>query len=443
MTPLEFAAIVLGMKLYDWQAEAVLGAVSFRRRLALVAANGSGKTAAVNVVLLLWFLYTYPKGIAAVTSGSWNQLETQLMPNLQMYRTLFPRWKWGAHQITSPEGGFIRLYSTNNPGRAEGHHQHLPERPVMLMVDEAKSVPEPIYEALSRCTPTYYALTSSPGAPVGSFYNAFRSARKLYHNVKVTAFDCPHIKPEKIKLAQMLYGPNYNEHPVYRSMVLGEFTEGDDAMIIPRRYVERALMHKPVARGGSRYAGVDWAAGGDETVLAERCGNQLRIVWRDREKDTVKSAARVVLECERRGIESGGCMGDECGIGLAIMQAARSVHEYWFRPFNGGAPVQDAHYVNLNIQAWWFFRQSLERGEICFPDGLDEETITQLSNRFLCWDNKGRLKCESKDDMKKRGVSSPDRADALVMAWWAGRFMVYDGEDNVERGGRRQSKFVF
>lgn len=428
MGPLEFAVLKLGLKLYPWQAEACYFAVENKRRMALVAANGSGKTACVNVVLLLWFLYTYPKGIAMVTSGSWNQLITQLWPNLEMHREKFPGWKWQKEQISTPQGGFIRAYSTNHPGRAEGHHEHLPERPVMLMVDEAKSVPEPIFEALSRCTPTYFVLTSSPGRPSGTFFNAFRKSRKLYWNVRATAFDCPHIKPEKIKYAQRLYGPEYDRHPIYRSMILADFTEGADAMIIPRYLVERALMHKPEPRPGERYAAVDWAAGGDETVLAERCGNMLRILWKDRERDTVHAAARVVAECRMRGIDDGMCWGDVCGLGIGIMQAAAHYQEFYFQSFNGGAQVKDEHYVNLNIEAWHYFRQALERGEVCFPDGLDEQTIEQLSNRYLEWNDRGKLRCESKKDMAARGVGSPDRADALVMAWWAGRCMNYDDE---------------
>lgn len=429
MGPLEFAVIKLGLKLYKWQAEACYAAVTGRRRMALVAANGSGKTACVNVVLLLWFLWRFPRGIAMVTSGSWNQLITQLWPNLEMHRETFKGWRWGKDQITTPQGGFIRAYSTNHPGRAEGHHEHLPERPVMLMVDEAKSVPEPIFEALSRCTPTYFVLTSSPGGPSGTFFQAFRKARKLYWTVRATAFDCPHIKPEKIQLAQRLYGPEYDRHPIYRSMILADFTEGADAMIIPRYLIERALMYKPAERPGDRYAAVDWAAGGDETVLAERHGNMLRVLWRDRERDTVKAAARVVAECRERGIDDGQVYGDVCGLGIGIMQAAQRIQEFYFQAFNGGEKVEDEHYVNLNIQAWHYFRQCLELGEICFPDGLDEETIEQLSNRFLEWNDKGQLKCESKSDMAERGVHSPDRADALVMAWWCGRFMAYDDEE--------------
>lgn len=426
MSPIEFAEVFLGLRLYDWQAETCWFAVHGKRRVALVAANGSGKTACCNVVLLLWFLFSFPRGIAMVTSGSWNQLTTQLWPNLEMYREKFPQWQWGKERITSPQGGFIQAYSTIQPGRAEGHHEHLPQRPVMLMVDEAKSVPEGIFQALSRCTPTFYILTSSPGGASGSFYQAFRRSRMLYHTVRARAADCPHISPERIRQAQITYGPDYEKDPIYRSMILAEFSEGEEACIIPRRYLERALAYKPTAREGVAYTAVDWAAGGDETALAERRGNQLRLLYKDRERDTVLAAARIVRACRDRGVDPDCCYGDVCGLGLGIMQAASAMHGWVFREFNGGAPASEPErFFNANAEAWYYFRKSLERGEVCFPDGLDDETVEQLGNRYLIVQENGKLRCEPKDAMKARGVHSPDRADALVMAWWVGRYMVY------------------
>ena len=458
LSPAEFAVQALGLMPYDWQLEALEDENGQAwKRMALVAANGSGKTAMVNVVLLLWFLYTNPRGIAMVTSGSWKQIETQLWPNLTMYSGDFTRlgWSFTSKRISTPEGGFIEAYSTIQPGRAEGHHEHLPERPVMLMVDEAKSVPEPIFEAISRCTPTYLILTSSPGTPSGTFYKAHRdpSWKGMYHTVHVSAFDCPHIDPARIARAKVLYGPNYDENPVYRSMILGEFTEGDAASIIPRNLVMAALRDRPAARDGDVYAGVDWAAGGDETVMAVRRGNQLRIVYKSHEKDTVKAAADIVARCRAAGIRDCNVYGDICGIGLAIMQAAHKMHGFRFKGFNGGEPADDGdHYQDRNIEAWYYFRRALEMGEVCFPDGLDDETITQLCDRLLDWNARGKLRCERKEDMRKRGVHSPDRADALVMAWWAGRYMSYAGEPRpdavfdpgrLERGAIMPRDFAF
>lgn len=426
MTPAEFAFFILNLDLYPWQIKTLEAAGREHEPTALCAANGSGKTARVNVVLLLWFLWTFPSGRCAVTSGSWRQLRTQLWPNMKKYRRLFPRWKWGEDKITDLEGqGFIACYSTTDPGKAEGYHEELPDSPVMLMVDEAKSVPEAIFDAINRCTPTYFILTSSPGADEGTFYGAFREQAALWTSIRATAFDCPHIRPEKIRRAQTIYGPNYNEHPVYRSMILAEFTEGGDNCIIPRKYIRAALEHKPAHRMGPLYAGVDWAAGGDETVMAVRCGNSVRIHYASREKDTTKAAEEIVRECRALGVDAARCWGDVCGIGLGIMQAANKVHRYPFREFNGGAQAEDSeHYLNATIEAWHYFRLCLERGEVLFPDGLDDETIRQLTDRFLLY-HKAKMRCESKKDLRDRGACSPDRADAIVMAWWAGRHTSY------------------
>lgn len=435
LSPALFAYRYLGLTLYPWQAETVEACAREHSAVALVAANGSGKTAAVNTVLLLWWLYAYPRGRAAVTSGSWEQLESQLWPALMNYAHTFGElfgWQFNSHEVRTPQGGFIRPFSTIQPKRAEGHHEKPAiNSPMLILVDEAKGIDEGIFDALNRCTPTCLLLASSPGAPSGTFYEAFGKNSALFHTVRVSAFDCPHIRPERIARAKVLYGPDYDANPIYRSMILGEFTAGDDSCIIPPGLLASSLTHQPQAREGVCYTAVDWAAGGDETVLAERRGNQLRILYHDRERDTVRAAARIVGICRRRGIDPSLCFGDVCGLGVGIMQAANAMHSWRFREFNGGLPATDEHYVNLNIQAWYYFRQSLERGEVCFPDGLDELTRRQLTTRLLDWDSRGRLKCESKEDMRKRGLSSPDRADALIMAWWCGRFMEYADETSA------------
>ena len=85
---------------------------------------------------------------------------------------------------------------------------------------------------------------------------------------------------------------------------------------------------------------------------------------------------------------------------------------------------------------------ALERGEVCFPDGLDETTIDQLCDRYMEWNGKGLIALEKKEDMKDRGLKSPDRADALVMAWYGGRFTTYDDQPlKVAAPARAQYEF--
>lgn len=183
LPPSVFAFEVLGLRLYDWQADAVNAASFERARVALVAANGSGKTAAVNTVLLLWWLYAYPRGRAVVTSGSWEQIKTQLWPSLRAYEGLFTRamgWTFNTEEVRTPEGGFIRPFSTDSPARAEGHHEKPAlNSPMMIMVDEAKGISEGIFDALNRCTPTCLVLTSSTGLASGTFTRRFTGMRGI------------------------------------------------------------------------------------------------------------------------------------------------------------------------------------------------------------------------------------------------------------------------
>ena len=127
LSPAAFAYKYLNIMPYPWQAETLEACRHHRARVALVAANGSGKTAAVNVGLLLWWLYRYPKGRAIVTSGSWTQIERQLWPNLKLHQPLLSQlfgWRFGSDTISTPHGGFIQAISTDDPGRAEGFHQN-------------------------------------------------------------------------------------------------------------------------------------------------------------------------------------------------------------------------------------------------------------------------------------------------------------------------------
>ena len=65
---------------------------------------------------------------------------------------------------------------------------------------------------------------------------------------------------------------------------------------------------------------------------------------------------------------------------------------------------------------FWNLREAFEREEIDIdPD--DDKLAAQLGSLKWGVDSRGRIKIESKDDMRKRGMPSPDRADALAMAW--------------------------
>jgi hypothetical protein len=81
-------------------------------------------------------------------------------------------------------------------------------------------------------------------------------------------------------------------------------------------------------------------------------------------------------------------------------------------PYNGGeAPIDKERLVNARAEGYWTLRERFEQGEIDIdPD--DDKLAAQLGSIKWGIDSRGRIKIESKDDMRKQGMPSPDRADA-------------------------------
>jgi hypothetical protein len=71
-------------------------------------------------------------------------------------------------------------------------------------------------------------------------------------------------------------------------------------------------------------------------------------------------------------------------------------------------------YENSTGIMWGILRDLLRLGKLELP--YDDKLISQASNRKYRITSDGKIGLEQKKDMKKRGVSSPDRADALALA---------------------------
>ncbi|WP_300776616.1 hypothetical protein [uncultured Akkermansia sp.] len=412
----EFAVAVLGLDPYDWQINTYED-INDYRRTAVVAANGSGKTVSLVGPVVLWWLYCFPRGRVVLTSGSWRQLKTQLWPAIRAYQShpAFRGWKWNQMEILTPEGGFTSIFSTNDEQKAEGYHATA-ATPVLYIVDEAKGVQDGIFEAADRCTVTRYLYLSSPGSAMGKHYRCFHDEAKNWRRTRVTSYMCPHIRPET-------YGES---HPLYRSMHLAEWTEGEDMLVITPEQLRHAIDHPPAFKAGGQWAALDFAAGRDENAIAVREGTLVRLDQVFRQSSTVQARRRMANRLKELGIEAHNAWGDSDGLGLPIVQQMAEPVEsggdgYRIKEFRGGLPGEDPeHYLNTISEAWILGARDIVNGKIRI-DELDPVTFRQMTTRQMEWDQKGRLRVMSKEDMRGKGLHSPDRADVIFMAIWAGR----------------------
>src|ERR1700677_773514 len=173
------------LPLYHWQEEVLSWFDTWPRgrvKGALCTPNGAGKSERVVASLALWWLAVHPRGKVVITTRDSKQLDNQVFPAIRRHEGKFPGWKFVNRHITTPTGGRVVLFTTDEPGRAEGWHKEDDALgPLLIIVDEAKSVPDLIFQAIDRCTYNALLYVSSPGLKTGRFYDvlAHRVGNKI------------------------------------------------------------------------------------------------------------------------------------------------------------------------------------------------------------------------------------------------------------------------
>jgi hypothetical protein len=406
LSPARFSVAILGLvNLYPWQ---ILALEAFGQGLPVVlcAANGSGKTKFVIATLVLWLLTYWPKSVLPITSGSWTQLEQQLWPAIEAHRPRYPRWDWKSMALVTPEGGRAFLFSTNEPGRAEGYHGTA-EEPCGYFIDEAKSVPDGIYHASRRCTCQYRLVSSSAGGPRGFFYDLNHKLRSVHWVKRVVTADCPHLR-EKYELDLQIYQP---DDPVLRGMHFSEFGTEADYTSIVHPHLLKLLYEKPPSKvTSSRTAFCDFAAGGNENVIALKDGNRVDLIRCWRELDTMQTVRQFIAEFQRLKLVPTEVFGDEGGLGHVICDAFAEAGWHINRVNNGEPAFDPEHYANIGSEMWFTAARKIERRTVILPD--DKVFFKQATTRKAEYDSKQRMRAEPKLNMKE----SPDRADAVFGA---------------------------
>ncbi len=421
--PVFFAENILGVDLWDMQ-KTVLRSMVFNRRVAVRSCHGAGKTF-IAAVMAVWFLYSHPGCRVITTAPTWQQVKNLLWRDVRSLH----------HASKIPLGGtmlkervdlgadwFAAGFSTKYANHFQGHHTRTGE--ILFIFDEAAGVPEEIYTGAegSMSSPgARMLLIGNPTELSGSFYRAFRNPEWV--RFKISAFDTPNVKAGRV-LRPYLVTPEWVQErrsawgetsPHWFSRVLAEFPQsGDDTLIhiswieaAERRYVE-APPAEPVQLG------VDVARfGSDESVISLRRGPVVEIYKTMSGADTMTVAGAVKNTMAETSAEVAKV--DTVGVGAGVYDSLReqgvSVEE-----MNAGEAADDKErFLNIRAEWFWGLRDRFRDGGIALrPDETASGQLAALKYKF---DSRGRVQIESKDEMKKRSQDSPDRADAIMLAF--------------------------
>lgn len=449
-------------RLYDWQRDILLEMSTAKsnaqhpHKHCVCACNGSGKDAYVIAIWAVYFAACKIKSRHIITSSSGVQLTSQteayikaLATHVNAYCSEFlggPIFKINQRFIKCiASGSEIRLFATDEEGKAEGYHPIEPDTEMCITVNESKSVSPEIHRALRRCTGYNYWLDiSSPGEPVGDFYKHFV---KWPNKIQVSYKHCPH-HSEAERLEDLEDLGEFNAY--YRSKWLAEFTSIDSNAVISAELVERVRALSKVGsidwvQRSRKRVGIDLAAGGDETVAYYTEGNRIKKRLGFKEKDTMLTADRIDLWLSsdlglKKPTENEtpdyDLFIDDGGVGRGTTDRLAVLGWTLRRVRNQSAAVDKKMYLNLGAQNWYKAKSIFEHN-LFILDIDDEVLYKQLATRYCKQGGaQGKMALESKPEAKAHGRPSPDRADALVLA------LTGLGIDDFEATSKDEKKVV-
>jgi len=413
LSPIQFAVTVLKKRLYKWQA--FIMADVLKKPTAAVTPNEAGKTSIIIASLALWCLHEYPGSTIVVTSATFRAVRTQVFAALKQYESQFAHWTWKDAEVEDGHGGRIVGFATDSGAKFEGFHAY-PDRPLLIILDEAKTIPDDIYVGVDRCNPTWLLYISSPGGHFGRFHDAFKSERFAQHQIGIK--DCPHITPERIEAMRLQYG---EDSDIYRSMILGLFAKGkEDGKVVAFNDWERCLANPPLWQEGTRQVFCDFADSGDLCIIAKRDGNRISFAdaWKPEGGPEVVTArfARVLRPLQDQGYT---LLGDQDGTGHGYITGLKLQGITVRGVRNNDKTSKPKVYFNLNAEQWWTFSKQVSECRWILPHDeiLKRQACTREQN-FVEVDGKkqfgredGLLQLQPK---RRSGMPSPNHADAVV-----------------------------
>jgi hypothetical protein len=421
---------VLGFTPDAWQIEA-LNSVRDHRRTAIRSGHGTGKTRLAAAVIH-HFIATraYPQIVC--TANTQAQLISKLWRELAKVndsaknRDLF---QWTATRFflkAKPETWFAiaQPWTEGNSTAFAGTH----EDNVLMVFDEASEIPPIIWDVASGAMSTKGArwlVLGNPTLNTGKFFECFginmwnkgdSEDEGRWHAFTINAEDCPRVDRGYIN-EQLREAKGNREDDFYRIRVRGLPPLQAVHQFIPVDLFEKAAFNvvEPL-RQAPRILGVDVAAfGDDKCAYTERKGGRATLRGTRRGQDTMATVGDV-MKFRQEAIDQGEPYDAICvdiiGMGRGVYDRLKEQGVNEAIAVNVGEKARRDDCINLRAELWLLCKKWLAEAQI------SEEYRNDLIGIQYKFDSSGRLQMEKKDDMKKRGLPSPDLADSLCLTFY-------------------------
>lgn len=319
-------------------------------------------------------------------------------------------------RVDYSNGGQVRIFGADNPDAMRGLYLD------GAVIDEPAQIdpilfPEIIRPALADRD----GVATFIGTPKGrdAFYKVWRYAQEhpgeWYASKLPASRTCapglrnPPLKPEELAFTRGDMSPAQ-----YAREFECSFDEPDLAQFIDSGIVDAARKRKGIGTGPV-LLGVDPARFGDDRSVAlirngDRVLSEEIEIWRG--LDLMQTAGRVAEMINR--YKPRLTFVDGVGVGGGVVDRLRQLGFSVVDVSSGGKPTRDDRFVNLKAEMWSRMKDWLrDNGSLPDRDDLADDLTAPLYE----YDHAGRLKLERKEDLKQRGLASPDIADALALTF--------------------------
>jgi len=386
---------------------------------AIASGHGIGKSAETSWIIL-WAMSTRPHLAGWVTANTQSQLKSKTWRELAVWhkRSINQSWfEWSAtrfchvqHKIT---WGLDAIpWSEHNPEAFAGlHAEH-----VLMIMDEASAVADSIWEVAEGAMTTARAMWFVFGNPTrntGRFRECFRKYRHRWSGSKIDSRTCLMTNKEKLAEWELDHG---SDSDFYRVRVRGEFPLSDTSQLIDTGAIEAAAVNKSLATGPLKI-GVDPARYGDDRASIIRRRNRAAYNIQTFNKCSLMELAGFVHKAiiEEKPAQVAIDVG---GLGAGVVDRLIELgYKDIIVPVNfGGVALDPLKYKNKRAEMWGEMKKWVE-GDMPVMIPNHDELLTDMGVPQYTYDSNSRLVLETKEHMKKRGMRSPDCAEALALTF--------------------------
>lgn len=404
-----------------------IGLVEEVWKSAIASGHGVGKSAMVSW-LICFFMSTRVDTRGVVTASTQFQLEDKTWPELAKWYNLLINKHWFEWSATGlvfkayPEEkrkNYKTTAATVSEQKTEAFAGlHNEGKTVFVIFDEASGVHGKVWEvaegALMGQGEKFFFAKGNPTRPDGEFADCFDKHAHLYYTRHVDSREVSQTNMNAVRALIAKYGEDSDEIKVrVRGVFPSQSYNGFIGIDVVNDAIQRELISDSMA---ALIMAVDVARFGDDSsVIGYRQGRDARSrPFRKFKGLTITRLAEIVMQ-EADIQRPDAIVVEATGVGAGLVDILRDRGYKVIEVHPGAAAFEHNLYINRRAEYWSEMRDWLYE-EGCIPE--DPALFRQLTTILYSLDrHEQRVKLEPKEEMKKRGLESPDDADTLALTF--------------------------